>query len=502
MREDWQLIRLDEYLDIQGGSQPPKSNFIYEPKKGYIQLLQIRDFGQKPVPTYVPINMVTKFCEENDVLIARYGASLGRIVTGLKGAYNVALAKVIDNQELFIKKYLFYLLQTSVLQKPLKLISRTAQNGFAKHEIGHIQLPLCSILEQKAIVAKIEQLFSELDNGIANLKTAQAKLKIYRQAVLKKAFEGELTKEWREKQTNLPTADELLEQIKKEREEHYKQQLEEWKQALNEWEENGKNGKKPSKPTKLKDINSVDDKNLLNIPNNWLYILTENISDFITKGTTPTKTELFSGKGDIPFLKVYNLTFNTSLDFDNNPTYVNKETHENFLKRSIVYPNDVLMNIVGPPLGKVSIVPDIFPEWNMNQAMVRFRPYKILTSKYLAYYLLAHETIQRISKKAKATVGQFNLTLEICREIEIPICSLSEQNKIIEEIESRLSVCDKIEETIETSLAKSEALRQSILKKAFEGKLLSEQELENIKNHPEYESAEELLKRIKKERSK
>ena len=101
----WQLKKFGEVLDIQGGSQPPKTNFIYEPKEGYIQLLQIRDFGKKGVPTYVPKGLVTKFCKKEDVLIARYGASLGRILTGHEGAYNVALAKVIDEKnELRIAK--------------------------------------------------------------------------------------------------------------------------------------------------------------------------------------------------------------------------------------------------------------------------------------------------------------------------------------------------------------------------------------------------------------
>ena len=91
----------------------------------------------------------------------------------------------------------------------------------------------------------------------------------------------------------------------------------------------------------------------------------ENVCFFITKGTTPKKTELMS-EGEIPFIKVYNLTFDISLDFTIEPTFVSKEVHTGFLSRSIVYPGDMLMNIVGPPMGKVSIVPDIFSEWNIN----------------------------------------------------------------------------------------------------------------------------------------
>jgi type I restriction enzyme S subunit len=110
--KDWKIVRLGDVIDIQGGSQPPKDEFIYEPREGYVRLLQIRDFGEKPQPTYVPKTKVTKFCTKQDIFIARYGASLGRIVTGMEGAYNVALAKVIFDQETIFPKYLFYLLQT------------------------------------------------------------------------------------------------------------------------------------------------------------------------------------------------------------------------------------------------------------------------------------------------------------------------------------------------------------------------------------------------------
>jgi type I restriction enzyme, S subunit len=386
------------------------------------------------------------------------------------------------------------------------LVHKIKDKGYARH-YQHIEkenLPLAPLLEQRAIVKKIEELFSDLDKGIADLKKAQDQLKVYRQAVLKKAFEGELTKEWRDKQTNLPTADELLVQIKEERQKHYEQKIKDWKIAVMEWEKNGKEGKKPTKPTKLKDLtsNEMSNPNDLSIPSEWFCIPLEYLSDFITKGTTPKSSELFADNGDIPFIKVYNLTFNGELDFSINPTYVSAETHKNFLQRSIIYPNDILMNIVGPPLGKVSIVPDTYPEWNMNQAMVRFRPVNSVLPKFLANYLMMDWTIHQVSKKAKATAGQFNLTLQICREITLPVCSIHEQHQIIQEIESRLSVCDKVVESIEESLEKAKALRQSVLKRAFDGTLLSPEEIAKCKAAKDYEPASVLLEKIKAEKKK
>ena len=188
---------------------------------------------------------------------------------------------------------------------------------------------------------------------------------------------------------------------------------------------------------------------------------------FITKGTTPAKKELFSGQGEIPFVKVYNLTFSNKLDFSIDPTFVSNATHKGFLKRSITYPGDVLMNIVGPPMGKVSIVPHDYPEWNINQAIARFRCGEKLNNKYLAYYLGFSDTINKLKSKSKATAGQLNLTLEICRGIEIPLPDIEEQKRIAYEIDNRLCICYSIVDTIDQTLHHSEALRQSILKQAF-----------------------------------
>lgn len=202
----------------------------------------------------------------------------------------------------------------------------------------------------------------------------------------------------------------------------------------------------------------------------WKMRKLEDLCFFITKGTTPAKIELLK-KGDIPFLKVYNLTFNTSLDFTIEPTFVSKETHNGVLARSIVYPGDVLMNIVGPPMGKVSIVPETYKEWNINQAIARFRCNNTLYNKFLAYYLINFETIEAMKSQSKATAGQFNLTLEICRNLQIPFPQISVQKQIVQMIEAHLSVCDSIEKTVDAALSQAEAMRQSILKKAFEGEL-------------------------------
>jgi type I restriction enzyme S subunit len=299
---------------------------------------------------------------------------------------------------------------------------------FPEAKAFHVALP--PLAEQHRIVARIEELFSSLDKGIESLKTAREQLKVYRQAVLKWAFEGRLTNP------------------------------------------NLKEGE---------------------LPEGWVETTTGEVLETINNGYTPTKEYLSEGSGEVPFLKVYNLNFDGTLNYKKNPTFITRAIHLKELKRSICYPGDVLINIVGPPLGKVSIVTSHYPEWNINQAIVMFRPNNKLVSKYLSYFLQSPITIDWLEGTSKATAGQWNVKVTTCRQIPINLpSSVEEQLRIVHEIESRLSVCDKIEESIEQSLQQAEALRQSILKKAFEGKL--------VPQDPSDEPASVLLERIRAQR--
>lgn len=194
--EGWTLTKFMDVYDIQGGTQPPKSNFQYEPQPGYIQLLQIRDFGEHPVPTYIRDTHTIKKCTEQDILIARYGASLGRILTGLSGAYNVAMAKV-DIPEAIDRRFVYHLLRSEIFQAPLRLVSRSAQNGFNKKDIAEIELPLAPLNEQKRIADKLDALLTRVDACRKKLDLIPFILKRFRQAVLTAAKSGQLTEDWR-----------------------------------------------------------------------------------------------------------------------------------------------------------------------------------------------------------------------------------------------------------------------------------------------------------------
>lgn len=419
-----------------------------------------------------------------------------------KGVINQALLRIRINEKIIDHNYFLEFFRSSIFQKKILKDSRGSgmQNMAGIREIKPIVIEIPPKPEQRAIVAKIEELFSDLDKGVSDLKKAQNQLKIYRQAVLKKAFEGELTKEWREQQTDLPTAPELLVQIKEERQKHYEQQLENWKKALKAWEENGKEAKKPSKPKKIKPVEAWtedEEKSLFKIAHEWKWIrLVETVfdtNDDIVDGPfgSNLKNSDFSEDGTVPVIGISNI----DEGFKNKIRYV---TQEKFLtiSRSAVYPGNIIVAKIGSSYGKTGIYPEWMPVGLIPANLLRIRPSKHYDRSLFVLYLKSLIFKRKLDKIMKSTAQPaYNVSAFKC--LPVPFMSSQEQHQIVQEIESRLSVCDKVEESITESLEKAEALRQSILKKAFEGNLLSTQEIEKCKTAPDYEPAAVLLEKIK-----
>ena len=158
---NWSCISHNSIIELSGGSQPPKRKFISKPTKGYIRLFQIRDYGKNPLPVYIPNVDAVKQTHKGDILLARYGGSLGKVFIAENGAYNVAMTKVIFKQpQLIDKMFAFFYYHSRVYQDKLKEISRTAQAGFNNGDFEDLYFPLPPLAEQKRIVRKIEDLFT------------------------------------------------------------------------------------------------------------------------------------------------------------------------------------------------------------------------------------------------------------------------------------------------------------------------------------------------------
>lgn len=162
--DNWKIYSHNDLFEIVGGSQPPKSHFKTEPGEGLIQLYQTRDYGENPQPVYIKKSETNKFTQKGDIILARYGGSLGKVFWAEDGAYNVALAKVIIKYpKLINKNYLYYYYLSDIYQLKVKSGNRSAQAGFSKDDLNDMVFPLPPIKIQDKIIEKINRIISCVD---------------------------------------------------------------------------------------------------------------------------------------------------------------------------------------------------------------------------------------------------------------------------------------------------------------------------------------------------
>lgn len=163
--DNWLWLGHNDLFEVIGGSQPPKSKFSNTNCDGFVQLYQTRDYGPNPQPVFVDRKDVTKFTKKGDIILARYGGSLGKVFWAEDGAYNVALAKVVLKYPTLINiKYLYYYYLGDLYQSKVKNGNRSAQAGFSKDDLNDLPFPLPPIEEQQRIVDKLEQLLPLCDD--------------------------------------------------------------------------------------------------------------------------------------------------------------------------------------------------------------------------------------------------------------------------------------------------------------------------------------------------
>jgi type I restriction enzyme S subunit len=346
---------------------------------------------------------------------------------------------------------------SSEIQENLRSGASTTTNisNISNRIIDDISLKIPPLSEQHRIVTKIEELLTQLDAGVASLKKVQAQLKRYRQAVLKAAFEGRLTQEWREK--NQTDDKSLLEYLKRNWEKYHK-------------------GKKFTK---------IDFSNLLLLPEGWLWSNFDQISQRVTVGHVGPMKEEYIEHG-IPFLRSQNVRSNR---FDpDGLKYISPEFHTK-IKKSTLFPNDIVVVRSGN-VGVSCVIPEFLKEANCSDLVIVKQSYGILPSLG-AYYM--NSTALRLVNAKKVGVALTHFNTKSMAEMVVPLPPIEEQKFLLAEIERLFSIADEIELTITISLRQAETLRQSILKRAFEGKL--------VPQDPTDEPASILLERIKAEKA-
>ncbi len=192
----WQFIPFFDVLDFKGGNQPPKQDFIDLPRPGYVRLLQIRDFTSDEKAVYIQASKKWQTCSEEDILIGRYGASVGRVLRGKSGAYNVALIKMIIKDSRINREFLYYWLHDTAFQNTLLTVSRSAQNGFNKEDLKGLAVPVPPLAEQLRIVARIEAMFARTRRARADLERNALLAERFRRTTLAATFGTDDCRNW------------------------------------------------------------------------------------------------------------------------------------------------------------------------------------------------------------------------------------------------------------------------------------------------------------------
>lgn len=381
--KDWKIKTLGEVCNIKSGKNQKK---VINPNGKY------PIYGSSGIFGYA-----NEFiCDENTTIIGRKGTINSPIYVTTK-FWNVDTAFGLCVKENLNSKFLFYFCLGFNFKK---LDKSTTIPSLSKGDLLSIILPIPPLETQTLIVSKIEELFSELDKGIEDLKTSQQQLKTYRQSVLKYAFEGRLTNK------------------------------------------------------KVKEGE---------LPEGWQWKKISDISKVVRGGSPRPAGDPKYYDGDIPFLKVADLTKDSGI-YLTTFKYTIKEA--GLHKTRQIKPNTLLLTNSGATLG----VPKIcMINATMNDGVAAFLDLDERTNHYL-YYFWVSKTLEL--RGINMGAGQPNLNTDLIKDYDLPYCSFEEQYQITQEIESRLSVADKMEESISQSLIQAEALRQSILKKAFSGELV------------------------------
>ncbi|MEH6640170.1 restriction endonuclease subunit S [Vreelandella glaciei] len=436
----WVQAKISD-IAIKGMQRKPKSGESFT----YVDIGSIdRSLKRISVPQVIDggeaPSRARKIIENGDVLVSLTRPNLNAVaLVSQKYHKQIASTGFEVIKPVFVdSRYIFALVRSKEFIDQISGVVQGALYPAAKSsDVQNFAFALPPLAEQKVIADKLDTLLVQVENTKARLERIPQILKRFRQSVLAAAVSGRLAEAW-----------------------------------LRE-----KSAQKES----------------------WPILTAKEICEKVQSGSTP-KNNPFEQNGTVPFLKVYNIV-DQKIDFEYRSQFITEEVHTTKLKRSIGYPGDILMNIVGPPLGKVAILPDTHSEWNLNQALTLFRPEPgKLLPKFLYYVLCEGSLVRDVTHDLKGIVGQVNISLTQCREAKIPCPSLTEQTEIVRRVDQLFAHADRIEQQVNQALARISNLTQSILAKAFCGELTEQWRKDNPGLISGENSAEALLERIKAER--
>lgn len=464
----WKKTTLGAEFEWSSGGTP-KSGIPAYYENGSIHWLNISDlndglvsYAEKKITELGLQESSAKIVPQGAVLIAIYG-SIGKLgINTIPLATNQAICFTKKIPEYILNKFLFYYL-LSIRNQLISMGKGGTQQNISQTVLKGVPFFYPTSKEaQQAIVNKIESLFDEIDEGIGRLKTAAQQIQQYRQSLLKNAFNGELTKEWRSKHADtLPSANELLAQIQTTRDQHHAQQLADWQTAVSRWEQNGKEGKKPSKPKAPTQAVKFEE-NFADLPSGWIWGKLSDLGELArgkSKHRPRNDKKLFGGK--YPFIQTGEVRAANRIIKKYEQTY-----SEFGLEQSKLWQKGTLCITIAANIAETAFLgfDACFPD-----SIVGFSASKAVLPEYIELFIKSART--RIESYAPAT-AQKNINLNTLENLIVPYCSLAEQTQIVAILESKLTACDQLAAELAKQLKQAELLKQAVLKAAFSGSLL------------------------------
>jgi type I restriction enzyme S subunit len=469
----WSRVALLNVCSIQNGY--PFESLFFSHSDG-MPLIRIRNVLQGATETFFNSGYDDSFVVHNDdLLVGMDGDFHCALWSGGPALLNQRVCRLIPDQQLYLKRFLRYCLP-GYLQAINSATSSITVKHLSSRTIADIPLPFPPLKEQRRIVAKIEELFSDLDAGVAALKRAKANLKRYRASVLKAAVEGKLTADWRAKHPQVEPASQLLAHILTERRDKW---------AADQLAKFAAAHKPPPKNWRDKYVEPLppDTTDPPALPDGWCWASVEQLGcvQLGRQRSPKNRSDRFPTK----YIRAANIT-EAGLALDD---ILDMEFQPRELETYRLHVGDILLSEAsGSPdqVGKPAVWNGEIQNCCFQNTVIRLRPHGMLGEYALTVFRYYY--VNKVFAKVAAGVGINHLSAAKFSRLAFPLAPLHEQSEVVADVAETFSQIDAAQHFVDHALLRAARLRQSILKQAFSGKL--------VPQDPRDEPASKLLERL------